>query len=171
MTRFQPAYISYQSRIINGLGGILIAALVLTIMLFLSDISKYLVTAIVLFGIFFILNFYSLIRRSKKYLKSIIVTDAEIEITIVQKDTDLPLIKSDIENIRVKVVELFFSFNQFGRNYKLQIDIKQNGRFETVVEQYEVGKWDLKAFKEIYAAYCKAKNVPYSLTSLKRANF
>ena len=62
--------------------------------------------AIIVFNILFILNFYSLIRRSKKYLKSITITDTQVEVVIVEKDKELSPLKIDLEDTRIKVFEL-----------------------------------------------------------------
>ena len=66
----------------------------------------------------------------------------------------------------MRIVELFLGFNRIGRNFKFQIDVKKNGKYETILEQYEVGNWNLNLFKELYSSYCIAKKIPLSLGSL-----
>lgn len=55
------------------------------------------------------------------------------------------------------LVEHFFGFNRIGRNFKLQIDIKKNGKFEKVFDQYEIGGWNLELFKKSCALYSEMK--------------
>lgn len=171
MTKFEPAYISYQKRILKGITGIVFTCLLWTVFLFLSGISKYYIAAIILFSIFVLINIYLLFKRSKIYLKSIDITDEYVEVIIVEKNKELSLSRYAIEDTRIKVIELFFNFNRWGRNYKLKIDVRQNGKFETLFAQYEIGKWNLNIFKEIYVSYCKAKKISISTTSLKQTNF
>jgi hypothetical protein len=111
------------------------------------------------------------VKRSKRYIKSIEIIDTNIKVIVADKDKDIILLNDDLENVRIKVVELFFGFNRIGRNFKLQIDKKHNGRFEIVIEQFELGNWNLSLFKEVYNSYCTAKKIPFSLASLNRTLF
>ncbi len=171
MTTFQPKYQSYKERFLNGLGRMFIATLIFIVILFIGNTKEYVFIILGFFVLFLSFNIYNLVRRNRKYLKSLTITDKEVKAVIFDKDEEFRVLKSDLQNTRIKIFEIFFDFNQYGRNFKLQIDIKQNGKFETVFEQYEIGNWDLKIFKEIYASYCEIKKVPYSLSSLKRENF
>ncbi len=171
MTKFAPTYIPYSKRILSGLSGILIYSIFLIFLLFVTDVFAYRIATIICFIAILVLLFYSLVKRSKRYIKSIEIIDTNIEVIIVDKDKDIILLNDDLENVRIKVVELFFGFNRVGRNFKLQIDKRHSGRFETVIEQFEVGNWNLSLFKEVYSSYCTAKKIPFSLASLNRTLF
>ncbi len=168
MTKFAPTYIPYSKRILSGLGSILIYSLFLTFLLFVTDVYLYRIAAAICFIIFLAFKFYSLVKRSKKYIRSIEIIDTNVKLIIVDKDKEIIHLNDDLENIRMKVVELFFGFNRVGRNFKFQIDTKRDGKFETIFEQYELGNWNLSLFKEVYSAYCKAKKIPFNLASLNR---
>lgn len=106
-----------------------------------------------------VFNIYKLFKRSERYVQSIIFSESLIEITIIVKDGEILHISNCFENVRIKLVERFFGFNRIGRNFKLQIDVMKNGKFENVIEQYEIGGWSLKLFKEIIAIYSEVKKV------------
>jgi len=171
VTKFAPTYIPYSKRVFNGLSGILVYSIFLIFLLFVTDVFVYRITTIICFIAVLTLMFYSLVNRSKRYIKSIEILGSSVEVLIADKDKELTLLNDDIENVRIRVVELFFGFNRVGRNYKLQIDTKRNGKFETVVEQFELGNWNLDLFKEVYGSYCTAKKIPFSLASLNRTLF
>jgi len=171
MTKFAPTYITYPKRIFSGLGGVLIYSIFLIFLVFVTDMFVYRTATIICFMAVLSLLFYYLVKRSKRYIKSIEIIDTKIEVIIVEKDKDIILLDDDLENIRIKVAELFFGFSRVGRNFKLQIDKKHSGRFETVIEQFEIGNWNLSLFKEVYSSYCTAKKIPFNLASLNRTLF
>lgn len=148
MKNITPEYFSYRQRIVGGLPKVLIFSLFIVIFIFLTDVSVYRIAAFVCLGGLIILNGYKLFKRSKSYIKSIEFSETQVRITIIDKENTTTIISSGIEDVRIRMVELFFGFDRIGRNFKLQIDIRKNGKFEKVFDQYEIGGWNLKLFKE-----------------------
>lgn len=170
MALFQPVYVPYKKRMFIVIIDIIIYAVLPSIILLATGSTDYLKPFLVLFGTALAISIYLDFRRNKKYLKSIEISSDRIKLVVVEKDKELPEITSSIENSSIKIPEQFI-FSKGGRKFALQADIKSNGKFETVWKQYETGNWNLELFKEVYKAYCDAKNVTYNDASLKRSFF
>lgn len=121
------------------------------------DINSYRIAAFISLCCLIAFNLYKLFQRSGKYIKSIDFSETLVGITIVDKENKTVVISNNIEDVRIKLVELFFGFTRIGRNFKLQIDIRKNGKFEKAFEQYEIGGWNLELFKKSYALYSELK--------------
>ena len=171
MIKFEPNYMTYWTRLFNSSDKLLLATLAFTCFLFFNVLSEYRTAAILVFGGYFIGNFYLLAKRNEKYLKSIIITESQVELIITELDKEIIVIRNDLTDTRIKIVELFFGFTSWGRNFRLEIDFRKNEKFQTVLVQYEIGVWNLDLFKRIYSTYSEMKKVPNSSGSLKRANF
>lgn len=157
MKSITPKFVSYRKRVLLGLPGIILFSLFLTLLIFVTDLSRYYLAAYICLGGIILFNFFKLMQRSKKYIKSIEFSEILIRITILDENNKEMVISSNVKDVRIKLVELFFGFNRIGRNFKLQIDLRENGRFKKVFEQYEIGGWNLALFKESYRLYSDAK--------------
>ena len=168
MARFEPPYLPYRKRVWNSTQGIWIVALVFVFIGFSVDLEKYPLYALLFLSVFLLYGTFNAIRYSKTYLKSISITDTLIEVVVVDKNRESQVWNAKTGDCRIRIVELVWPATRRGRNFKLQIDIRRNEKFETVFEQYEIGKWDIEIFNEIFEAYCRAKNIPHTANSLKR---
>ncbi|UAY54274.1 hypothetical protein [Arachidicoccus terrestris] len=157
MKSIAPLYLSYRQRIINGLSKVLIFILFMIVLVFLTDVNTYRIVALVCLGGFIGFNIYKLFQKSKRYIKSIEFSGTAVRITIIDQFNTTTVMSNDIKEIRIKLVELFIGFNRIGRNFKLQIDIRKNGKFEKVFDQYEIGGGNLELFKKSCALYSEMK--------------
>lgn len=167
MKKFEPEYIPYKKRVLGGISYTAVAALLITFFLFGSDTKYYVLFALSIVLLLLCWNLYILMRHSKKYLKMLLIGESHIEFIIVDRDNELNVVTSPLDDVRIKIFELFLSVHRVGRDFKLQIDVKQKGKFTTVFEQYQMGKWNKKLFDEVFVAYCEAKNVRHQKLSIQ----
>ncbi len=165
-------YVKYLTRLFTGLIRVILISSVWTVFILLNDIQR-LGTYITL-GVASVLALtlsMSVFRKSKSYLGEIKLDKEECEFQVYEYDHQKEIIKSKIAETRIKIWELFFPFTKYGRNYKLIIETKQGLTYKRIIEQYEIGNWDLEKFKEVIKSYGEMKEVKSSTTSFTRNNF
>ncbi len=170
MNKYEPEYISYKKRIVKTIAQPILTALFYFILFyfFYPDAVSIAIITVVFVSIISI-SISVFIKRSKKYLKSISFDDKEIELVIYDKDTIMIDQKFLSQDVRIKVVDLFNS--KYRRKFKLQIDIFKEGKFQTIINQYEIGSWNLDLFRRVYESYCNNKETYYNESSLERLYF
>ena len=168
----KPEYSKYRKRLLEGFGRIIILSIIWTGFLLLGDIDK--VGAIVISSILSILVLIltiSVVNKSKIYLTEIKVEGDSFVLESNKYDKPNATIISTISETRIKIWEMFFPFTRVGRNYKLVIETKQGRTYKPIVQQYEIGNWDLAKFKEVVKIYGEVKGVPISTASFNRTIF
>ncbi|UBM61355.1 hypothetical protein LA303_07945 [Candidatus Sulfidibacterium hydrothermale] len=172
MTIIKPKYSKYSHRVLSGLLRVVIISFIWMLLLLIPDFGNGIEDiSIAIFGIFSIILSISVFRNSKDYLTEIRVNGNNYEFEIVTFDKPKEKIKSKISETRIKVLEIFFPFTKFGRNYKLVIETKQGKRYKQIFQQYEIGNWNIEMFKDTIKFYNETKGVTVSTASITRSNF
>jgi hypothetical protein len=167
----KPEYSKYTQRLLKGLLRAILVSVIMTILLLWGDIGK--VGVLVLGGLFGTLSLVliiSVIKKSKKYLFEIRQDGEDWEFEMYEYDKPKEVIKSKISETRILIWEVFFPFIKVGRNYMLVIETKQGLTYRRVIQQSEIGNWNLDRFKEVMKLYGESKGVPVSTASYTRDN-
>ena len=168
----KPEYSKYTQRLFKGLLRVILLSIIWTFLFFLNDIGR--VGTIVFLGFFGVLSLIliiSTLKKSKHYLTEIEFENEDCKFTIYEFDKPKEIIKTKLSETRIKIWEIFFPFTKFGRNYKLIIETKQGLTYKRIIQQYEIGKWNIDKFKEVIKVYGVSKGVSTSTESFKRGNF
>ena len=167
MNKYEPEYVSYKKRISKTIMvPILMAPFYFVLFYFFSydDISLVFFTLIL--TIIFSITTSGFLRKNKRYLRSVSFDENGIELVIFEKDKMIINQTFLWQDVRIKVVNLYEY--KYSRKFRLQIETLKNGKFETIINQYEIGAWNLDFFKKLYKFYCVTKGVYYNETSLQR---
>ena len=168
----KPEYSKYTQRLFQGLLRVIILSFIWTFLLLMNDFGK--VGAIFVFSILGILSLIltvSAFKKSKSYLTEIRLDGEFFVFETNEYDKPNEIIRTSISETRIKLWEIFFPFTKFGRNYKLVIETKQGLTYKRIVQQYEIGNWNLDRFKEAIKFYGEVKGISTSTASFNRANF
>ena len=163
--RFEPKYSTYVVRVFKEAFMIL---LICIIMLLLGLIYKN-ISLIILTIIFIPIGLLLAFKKNKHYLKSIEFDEDKIEIVAYKLNKLCFNKESNLSNVKIVIEDLVLAY--YPRKFKLQIETLEDGKYRTLITQYEVGNWDLILFKEVYSEYCKIKEIPINLSAIKRSNF
>ncbi len=168
----RPEYSKYSKRLFRGLGSVIFLTFFWTILLLMNDIGKLgLILIIGVFGMISLFLIISVFTKSKTYLTEIKFDGENWVFEIFEFDKQKEIIKLNISETRIKIWEIFFPFTKFGRNYKLIIETKQGLIYKRIIQQYEIGNWNLSKFKEVIKLYGEIKDVKTSTASYARDNF
>ncbi|PKQ62084.1 hypothetical protein BZG02_14230 [Labilibaculum filiforme] len=151
-------YLNYSTRILKGLLPIAFVTSSCLAILFFFDLEK--IEIYLLIGVWIIimpLYCLSAFKINKRYLGEIKIDKDECEFQLYEYNKALETIHSKTSETRIKIIELFFPIAKSGRNYKLVIETKQGLTYKKIIEQYEIGDWDLKKFKECMKIYREVK--------------
>lgn len=124
-----------------------------------------------IFSVFSIILVISVIKKSKEYLISIKIEGETCEFEVSEYDKPKEIISTKLSETRIKIWEIFFPFTKFGRNFKLVIETKQGVTYKKIIQQYEIGNWDLDYFREVIKLYGETKGISAPTDSYSRNNF
>lgn len=154
-------YVNYKQRVRQGVLKVLYTSVILVILMFLNDIR--------FLGIVFIASIYlsisaiyiyNVFKISRFYLSEIKIEGEKCEFVIYEFDNKISVIQSNLSDTRIKIWEIFFPFTKFGRNFKMVIEVKSGYRYSRIIQQYEIGSWDIDKFKSVVEHYCFEKELP-----------
>ncbi len=166
----KPNYLKYSTRIFNGLIKLVLISAGWIAFVFLYDLGKYeTYISLGVWGIMSLLFSISVLRKNKRYIGEIKLGKDECEFQVYEFDKPMEIIKSKTSETRIKIWELFFPITKPGRNYKLVIETKQGLTYKRIIEQHEIGNWDLEKFKEAMKNYGELKGVQSSTASFSRS--
>lgn len=168
----EPQYIPYKKRMQKNLLKVAFLSLIYGLIFAFLNTKINFEVAIALICLYLITVAFTF-RTDRIYLKSVSIDNESIKVTLVDKDIENTSLHIPISHAKILIKEKpFVMFNSyFGRNFKLEFQELFNGRFRIMIEQSECHEWDYIKFKEIYNEYCKQKDVPDSMSSIKRENF
>jgi hypothetical protein len=168
----KPQYTKYKKRVGKGLLRIIILTIIWTILVLKNDFEGS--RAIMIISIsasITILLAISIITKNKNYLKAIRIENDYCEFETNVFDKQKKVIITRTSETRIIIWEIVFSLGTFGRNFKLVVETKQGLTYKRILQQYEIGDWDLEKFKEVVKLYGEKKGVPAPTTSFTRGNF
>jgi hypothetical protein len=110
------------------------------------------------------------LKRNKNYIKVFDFGDGKVEITWSKFDVEQKTILIHPNLLRIKIWELFFPFT-FVRGFKLVVEVKNKMKYVPILEQYEMGDWDVNKFKEVIQGYEKLKGVIVPVNSVSSGNY
>ncbi len=138
-------------------------------MLFLNDIGKQGVFFVLsIYLMFFIVFVYLVLKRSRYYLTELNFEGEECKFTFYEYDVKSEVVQSLISETRIKVWEKLIPFTKFGRNFILIVEQKKGYKYERIIQQYEIGKWDVEMFKKVIKEYSEKKDLPVSKNMYNR---
>lgn len=166
----KPNYLKYSSRISKGIIKLVLISVGWIVFVLLYDLGRFeTYISIGIWGIMAFLFSLSVLRKNRRYIGKIKLGKDECEFYVYEFDKPLEIIKTKTSVTRIKIWELFFPITKPGRNYKLVIETKQGLTYKRIIEQHEIGNWDLEKFKETVKFYGELKGVQSSTSSFSRA--
>ncbi len=117
---------------------------------------------------FYIYSFYG---KCKYYLYRLNIEGDNCEFVVYKYDNVTETHRTKLSETRIKIVMLLFPFTHFGTSYKLVVETKKGIKYHVLIQQYEVGDWNLDKFKDALTLYGKRKGVPVSPQSYSRTMF
>jgi hypothetical protein len=156
-------YVNYKRRALQGSVKVLYVSIVFVFLLFLNDIGKMgLLFVFSIYLFFSIVYVYLVFKRSRYYLTEINFEGENCKFTIYEYDQKIEVIQTVLAETRIKIWEKILPFTKYGRNYILIVEQKKGYKYERIIQQYELGKWDIEVFKKVIKEYGEIKELPMS---------
>ncbi len=114
---------------------------------------------------------YTFVNKCRYYLANVNIEGDNCEFAVYEYDRVKEVHRTNLSETRIKIVMLIFPFTHLGTSFKLLVETKKGLLYHVIIQQYEIGDWDLDKFKEVLALYGKTKGVPISLQAYKRTMF
>ena len=150
MNTFQPQYIRYSRRLLQGIAGIIMIYALLALIFFIFYSRSLEVTMIISFiSLILVIPVIVSIEKSRFYLNRISFDEQKCIIEIYEFDKPKETITRNLSDVDFEIRNTIIPGIQVWRNKSLIIKFREGNTFVTYYQQYETGKWNTEIFNSV----------------------